>query len=305
MPPQTYQSRPHAARGPPPAARGPPPPTRRVPVTRGPAAGPRTDLSKADTSHTTHQLYVKVEDGNKSLTPNELKNRDLTLAVLKFIHDRLPIFQRMGLQIQVNRIRDVDLANPRLTDAMKRKGIVRLPALTTPTNLYLGVKEIEIVYKRNLEEFAAFKRQETAPVTGMTPEDDLDAYYQEMSGASAWKDAVEGGGDNDEGIGESIDMMDAYRGMMQSRESMGRKRSHRTPTYVSDSSSPSTSSRPDNIDDAQTTIDRMIRDIDSSSFDRAFSGGGGDSLIEDGGPGGSQDNLMERAFWSNMQETDA
>ena len=60
------------------------------------------------------------------------------------------------------------------------------------------------------------------------------------------------------------------------------------------------------VEDAeiQETIDRLARDIDDGMRDRAFASGGGDSLDDDGGAD-PQDDLMESAYWSNQNPSDA
>ena len=289
---------------------------------RGPPTGPRTDLSRADTGAIQHQLYVKVVTGNDP----DRKSRDITLEVLSYVHSRLPKFQQMGLSIKVNRIRSQDLQNPRLVEAMRKRGITRLPALTSPNNVYIGFKEISDVYERNIKEFAAIDRREERAVDGAAPDgNDLEDFYKgEMSFERAEEDAQE------TGIGESDDMMDSYRHMMERREKSetGRKTPRpggRPPSATPDgraerragppAASAAAPSRPDNVgsrrsapidpDDAeiQDTIDRLARDIDDNTRTMAFSSGGGDSLDDDGGSD-IQDDLMERAYYANMSSTD-
>ena len=52
----------------------------------------------------------------------------------------------------------------------------------------------------------------------------------------------------------------------------------------------------DEDDEIQDTIDRLSRDIDDGMRSRAFKGGGGDSLDDEGDD--PQDDLMESAYWS-------
>jgi hypothetical protein len=294
-------------------------PPRRPPIgVRGAPSGPRADLSRADTSVVQHQLYVKVVTG----ADPDRRSRVITLEVLQYIHSRLPILRNMGLAVKVNKIRSQDLQNPRLVEVMKRRGIERLPALTTPNNIYLGYKEISDIYERNIKEFSAVGRRGERPVEGAAPEDDLDSFYrEEMTFERAEEDAEE------TGIGESGDMMEAMREFMERRErsDAGRKRptAGRPPVAPAGGGDrraapprPPASSRPDNVgrapprpapvDDADReindTIDRLARDIDDDTRARAFSSGGGDSLDDDGGAD-VQDDLMERAYWQNMAES--
>lgn len=289
---------------------------------RGPPSGSRTDLSRADTSQVQHNLYVKVVTGADA----DHKSRDITLGALKYVHTRLATFAQMGIAVKVNKIRSQDLQDPRLIEAMRKRGITRLPALTTPNNVYIGLKEICDVYERNVKEFAAVASRGERPVEGILPEDDLDSYYrEEMSFERADEDAEE------TGIGEGDDMMNSYRRMMDRRDNSesGRRPHHiaggRLLATTSDVSGgprgggPRPAGRPDNIappaggarqrapvdaEDAeiQETIDRLARDIDDGMRSRAFTSGGGDSLDDDGGAD-PQDDLMERAYWANMSES--
>jgi len=298
-------------------------PPRRAPIgVRGAPTGPRADLSRADTSAVQHQLYVKVVTG----ADPDRKSREITLEVLRYVHSRLPMLQQMGLAVKVNKIRSQDLQNARLVEAMRQRGITRLPALTTPNNVYIGFKEISDIYERNIKEYAAIGNRGERPVEGIVPEDDLDTFYKdEMTFERAEEDAQEAG------IGESDDMMDSYRRMMERREKSeaGRKRPGAPspgwpPAAPADARDrraapprPAASSRPDNVgarparpapvdpDDAeiQETIDRLARDIDDNVRSKAFAVAGGDSLDDDGGAD-IQDDLMERAYYANMSATD-
>jgi hypothetical protein len=277
--------------------------------------GPRTNLAAADTSGVNHNLYVKIVTAGDS----DKKSGPLTLQVLEYVHARLPMFKKMGLAVKVNKIRSQDLRNAKLVAAMKRRGITNLPALTTPNNVYLGYKEICDVYERNIKEFAAVGRRGEKPIEGAAPEDDLTSFYgDEMTFERAEEDAQE------TGIGEGDNMMDAYRDMIERRE---RSEASRRPRVTRSTTGaavterraapprPTVSTRPDNVgaarrqvaldpDDAeiQATIDRLARDIDDNVLTRAHSAAGGDSYDDDGGAD-IQDDLMERAYWGNQDES--
>ena len=276
------------------------------------AGGPHTNPSRANTGQVTHNIYVKVVTGADA----DHKSRGITIDVLKYVHSRLPMFARMGLTVKVNKIRSEDLQNPRLVEAMRKRGITRLPAMTTSNSVYIGLKEISDVYERNIKEFAAVASRGEHPVEGFLPEDDLDNFYRnEMTFDRANEDEQE------TGIGEGDEMMDSYRHMMEHRENKGPGSSRlaagrpvsTTGNFRSAPPRPPSSVRPDNIappprrpvdaEDAeiQDTIDRLARDIDDGTRERAFAGGGGDSLDDDGAD--PQDDLMERAYWSNQSET--
>jgi hypothetical protein len=264
-------------------------------------------------------LFIKI------VAPGDpdTKSREITLAVLKYIHARMPDLKQMGLAVRVNKIRSQDLTNPRLVAAMRKRGITRLPALTTAANVYLGYKEICDVYERNIKEFAAQNRRGERPVEGAAPEGDLDALWrEEMTFERADEDMEESG------MNESGGMMDAYRHMMERREQSdaarrGTSRTRGAPAAPASRHAPpppSPASRPDNVssdrrqptkkppmdaEDAeiQDTIDRLAGDIDDGLVGRAFSSGGGDSYDDDG-HADPADDLMERAYFGNRESVD-
>jgi hypothetical protein len=275
-----------------------------------------TPVGQRTNGQTVHNLYVKVvADGDA-----DRMSRDITITTLKYIHKWLPVFTQMGISIKVNKIRSQDLQNHRLVEAMRKRGLTRLPALMTPNGVYIGLKEISGVYDKNVKEFTAAAAR---PAEGLLPEDDLDNFYRdEMTFERAGEDSQEAG------IGEGDDMMSSYRHMMERRD---RPDSHpprpatgRPPATTGDAPPrslhrslppPHAGGRPDNIapprrqranndEDAeiQETIDRLARDIDDGTRGLAFSQSGGDSLDDEGGAD-PQDDLMERAYWGNQSES--
>ena len=270
-----------------------------------------------------HNVYVKVVQKGDT----DVKSKDLTLQVLKYIHQRINIFKQMGLQIKVNKITSQDLQNVRLRAAMKKKGIARLPAMTTLTNTYLGVKEIFDIYDRNIKEYLAVRGREEKKIEGLAKEDDLDDYFKtEMTFERAEDDEKESG------IGESDDMMSAYQSMMQRRdEQNAKRRPSRLPSIPTAPrgraggpapAMPGQSGRPDNVggarrpttapptstasgdgdDEIASIISRMAHDIDSGTMSSAFQGNGGDSL--EGGEGADpMDKLMESSYWQNQESS--
>lgn len=275
-----------------------------------------------------HNLYVKVVTGADA----DHKSSSITVGVLKYIQTRLPALRSMGISVRVNTVRSQDLQNPRLVEAMRKRGITRLPALATPNDVYIGLKEITGVYERNLRAFADSRERPDEEEAG---DDALDSFYRdEMSFERADEDVEEAG------LGEGDNMMDSYRHMMERRESSSERRPGRpgagaaaagpaprgprgaAPRPPGAAPRPPGVARPDNLaqgghglaqgghdlasasEDAeiQETIDRLARDIDDGMRNLAFSTGGGDSLDDDGGAD-PQDDLMERAYWGNMSES--
>jgi hypothetical protein len=287
-----------------------------------PQTRPRIDLNQVDTGYQVHNLYVKIVPETES----DEMSKKLTRQILLYITSRLALLKQMGLKVNVNRVRSKDLQNPALTGAMKRRGISRLPALTTPNNVYLGVKEIVDIYQKNTKEYEAFNRREekTSYHEMDRPEDNLDQFYRDdMTEDNAKADA------EDEAIGDqdTESMMRSYSRMMQRREKLNKDRkSYRPdenggngapparPKQAAGTSAPprpAQSSRPDNVhqegDDAEITgmIDRINTELRGSDVDTAFSKGGGDSLEDDGldGAGSAQDKYMESMFWSNQEDS--
>jgi hypothetical protein len=295
----------------------------RVIGVRGAPTGPRVDLSRADTGEAAHDLYVKVvgpDDPDK-------KSRLLTLEVLKYVHSRLAEFKQMGIAIKVHRITAKHLQSPQLIGAMKKRGIARLPALTTANNVYLGFKEISDLYERNIRELAARDRRGERAAEGATDEDPYDEFFaKEMNFERAEEDAQETGLNAD-----AENMMDSYRHMIERREKSDSKHRPRQPGRsrededAGDAEAPrrAPQSRPrtaaagftdsaprrDNVarkmdaedEEINDTINRLSQDIDDNLHKKAFSEADGDS-----GEGGDsvQDELMERAFYSNHASSD-
>ena len=180
-------------------------------VPYGTRAGARVP---ADVDSTVHTIYVKVG-------ADDAKNREITLELLKYIHSQKPTFAQMGLAVKISKVRSQDLQAPRLVEAMRERGITRLPALVTPKNVFIGLKAIVDVYEQNIKEFDAVLRRREPPGAKKDEddEDDLTNYYRgEME--SERDDAD----DDEKGIGEGGSMMDSYRQMMEHRENSGRGR---------------------------------------------------------------------------------
>lgn len=291
----------------------------------------QVDLSRVDTGLMTHNLYVQIVPPAES----DDRSRQLTRDILVFITQNLPRFRQMGLKVNVNRVRSRDLQNPKLVAAMKSRGITRLPALTTPNDVYLGVLEIKSIYERNTKEFEAFTRREekTAHRNMDAPENALDEFYRsDMTFGNAEGDA------SDEAIGDqdTESMMRSYSHMMQRREKLNKDRKGyhsglagrssgdadapptRTPRQQSSSAAapprPAQSSRPDNVhqegDDEEITslISRINGEMHEDDTSKAFAGGGGDSLADDEGgvageSGDAADRFMQKHWLENQEDS--
>ena len=249
----------------------------------------------------THHLFVFVA-AEAACGPKNLKSRELSLAILTYVRDRVALFAEMGVRVQVTKITKKNLDNPRFVRTIRARGISSLPALATPNKIFIGNSAIEDVYERNIRDFEVWKRR----AGDATPEDSLASFYQdEMSIKEADDD-----GDDDESVGEGGNMMNAYRLMMQKREKRdgAAKRDRRSSSVARLAPAPRdgvssralrSPRRPDNV--AQ---DRRQTD-DGPVFPPA---GPADRLYEDEGPkdfgSSSQDDLMEKAYWANQEFSD-
>jgi hypothetical protein len=274
------------------------------PQSRPPRRGP-----SLDTSPVIHNLYVLVVDSSDK-SEQAQKARQLTLLVLQYINSRLGLFTKMGVNVRVHKVRKVDLGNMRLKAAMKAKGITSLPALITPNNTYVGNKAIGGVYERNIKAFEAYNRRGIEGPTGMAPEDELAKYYgAEMTIDKAKEEDKLGGGEE---IGEGKDMMSRYQDMMRHRDQRNKRKPGSQSTARSQSTTGQTARQPpvanrnNNISggsgDVDKLIEKMAGDIDSQTFEQAFSGHGGDGQVgSTDNNGNAQDDLMEKAYWANQQ----
>ncbi len=247
-------------------------------------------LGPPQPGHTLHNLFVQTSTriGPQELeSPAVLKGRRLTLQVLQYIQDHLGALAKMGIKVRVNRLRRCDLANSRVTQAMKNKGITRLPALVTPNRVYVGMREIAAVYERNIKAFEETVRR-SDPVSAGDRE--LRHYYaDEMSFERATQDQADG-----DVMDESADMMDDYRKLLQRREQ--RESSAPAPTVppagarpdnvAAPGPGPGVSLNPDNDPDTAMLIGRLEADL--RPYEPPFSGG-------------AQDDLMETAYWANQK----
>ncbi|GFR90047.1 hypothetical protein ElyMa_002557700 [Elysia marginata] len=235
----------------------------------------------AVSSSVIHNLYVFAADGGKLLDPDSRKSKKLTLAILKFIRDRLSLLLEMGVQVQAYPVKKKNLDNPRFIKAMKRRGISSLPALITPDSTYEGNRSIEKAYETGIAEYQTLLRRNAA--TALDADDDLANFYQsEMSFEQAADDFEV----------KSGDMMAAFNQMRQRREAHASKRT--------EASNPTIARRADNVA-PQGKSGSAIDPLRSwKSGDRKEVELGSDFDDDENNP---QDNLMEKAYWANMEQT--
>jgi hypothetical protein len=231
-----------------------------------------------------HYLYVKVITDSEDI---DTKSRAITLDILKFIHARLSIFAKMGILVKVHKVRSQDLQNANIIDAMKMRGITRLPALVIQKTVYIGINDIKKLYEKNIKTFLELNKNDK------DNDNELDNFY---------KGEMQNGVD-DNCLGEGEDMMSEYRKVMENRHGGC---SVNNSSRMDNSSRIDSSSRLDNIISTDTvfqdTVNKLARDIDPEIKARAFSSGGGDSL--EGDDADPQDDLMERAYWGRIDATE-
>jgi hypothetical protein len=297
-----------------------------MPPQRGPPRDP-------DTSDVVHQIYVKVVD---SAIDSDTKSKGITLQLLTFIHQHLAEFKQMGVAMKVNKIRSIDLKNERLIDAMRKRRITSLPAVTTLYGEYIGLKAIIDLYDRNLREHAAMASRGVAAVQGIVSEEaDLfrQFYGDEMTFEKAENDT------EDAQIGDNgMDLATAYREHMARREQFARPAATRggrggaagQPRAAPPRAAPprATVAQPraaaaaaavapprggnvappletDADDrDFNDMLERMSRDIDENTRTQAFSAGGGDADFDEN-TSDPRDDLMVSAFYANQTSSDA
>jgi hypothetical protein len=237
-----------------------------------------------------HNLFVLDEKVSQ-------KSRQCTLEILNYIVSIRPYFDQFGIQIKVNKIRSIDLANPRLIDAMKVKKITELPALITPNNVYLGVTGIKNLYEQNIREYEKLSQDDN-------PESDLQSYYaKEMTLERVAQDNAES-----DALTESDKIKTAYDMAVAQRKKTERPdnvKSQDLPNAKSwdlpnakswDSPNAKSWDSPNvkswDSPNAKSWDSPNVKSWDSPNVKSAE----GEQIDDEDNP---QDNLMESAYWNN------
>jgi hypothetical protein len=257
-----------------------------------------------------HQLYVKTGD------ESDTKSRGVTVAVLEYVRDNLKVLRQMGITLNVNRVRPQDVRNPSVVGAMRARGITRLPALVTPTKVYIGFDSIRGLYEQNIREFTRADKgaPDGASSDGDGDGDDLNRFYRGALAAGGVDEEEEPAG----GMMEEFQKMKARREESQSARPSQRGAAAATGTaaaatapvagaaaaaagaaaVAAPAAAPAAAARAeprlrraddqrdDNVD-TDALIDRLAHDID---------GDGDDGTID------PKDDLMMRAYWGNRVE---
>ena len=211
--------------------------------------------------------------------------RQLALSLLRYVHAKLRLFTEMGVRIRVHKISERVLQTPRVVEAMESRGITSLPALVTPTDVFLGNLEITAFYERNIRKFDAWGRKAPAVRGRADPEeaDELTNYYNtEMRLARL--DVPAGTEDDKVGDEGTTHMMKHYDSMLQMRQKRGQ-------TLLEEPGP--VRHRPNNVANETTTEFYPA----SSSRTPEF----GDT---DGDEGSAQeDRLMYQKYWNDQEGT--
>ena len=91
-----------------------------------------------------HVLYVRV------VAPGgDAGARARTLETLRWRDDNSTSLREMGVVMRVERVGGAALADPKIVAALAAAGVTSLPALRTPTGVYLGLAAIATLYGNN------------------------------------------------------------------------------------------------------------------------------------------------------------
>lgn len=243
-----------------------------------------------------------------------------TIRVLQFLAHCKPVLMRIGVVMEVHKIRPEMLRDPRLVAALQAKGIVEFPAVKTPRKLFAGVTNIARAYTVVIEDYKRMLKAQgeeadrTASavgrrglnVPGGASADDIyrDYYASELSFSAAETDH----GDEGMGGGGESGMMDKVRTMMKHRQMIDDQRAKKSGAYIHEDAAvashrqnPSDPAAPgvgDNVAD-EHLIDRLIATttapVTQETLDKAFQ--------SDGGSEDAREDLMLHAFWENQKES--
>lgn len=264
-----------------------------------------------------HDLYV--HSGKAAAGEAPRRARESSLEVLNYVDARLSVFRRMRLVVRVHRVRPEDLRHPRLKAALAGRGVTSLPALVTPNNIYVGVAAIGEVYEKNCREFAQWEaaRNRRRPAAPLAPEDAVAQFHRMEMGGGDGEEAVGEGpmDDDDDAMGEGGGIMDNYRAMIAARSGAppggqgGRgSRTATPPSQGGARAPPPAPARADNLGpggSAEDDFPGFLARLGGAAPRGGDGGVGGDDEGDDGAMGGTsaQDDLMEQAYWGNMEET--
>jgi hypothetical protein len=110
-----------------------------------------------------HVLYVRV------VAPGgDAGARARTLETLRWLDDNSSSLREMGVAMRVERVGSAALADPKIVAALAAAGVTSLPALRTPTGVYLGLAAIATLYGNNARALHAARATQAGPASRRT-----------------------------------------------------------------------------------------------------------------------------------------
>lgn len=257
----------------------------------------------------THKLIVYVPEAarGETLTAREIESRDRSVFILKYFAARKKFLAPMGVEISVLKVRKADLQRPAILQGFAQKRVTSLPALVTPANTYCAAGAIMKIYDGNIEAFQLKARQKEAEIGGIHRETDAEEYYRSImtfekaANDDKEDDPFEDGATGDQ-IMSGVEKMMAHRQAAQDRYKGGRKREGDAPLKPAAAPKAAGKGR-GNV--KTSSIDNLIQQVGSREigYDDVFGGGASDSAGESSRAGDARDNLIERAFLENMEDS--
>lgn len=257
---------------------------------------------------TVHHLLVYVPEASRgeTLTNREVESRNRSLFTLRYFAERKKFLAPMGVSINVMKIRKSDLQSKKVLQGFAKKNVRGLPALITPKNTYCDASAIVKLYDGQIERFQLEARQKEAEIGGLHHETESEEYYKRLM--TFEKAAADDKGEEDpfeeganaDGIMSRVDEMMKKRQAAQDRFKGGRKVAG---GVVKPAVKPQPGKGKGNVQ--TSSIDSLIQQVGSKevTFDDVFGGGAADSTDERNRSGDARDNLIERAFLENMEDS--
>lgn len=235
----------------------------------------------------------------------------VNIDFLSYINRNKELLQEMGVKVKVNSLLLDQLQDPEIEDFLRSNNINQFPILISGNKIHKGLQDIIKLYESNFNAYKAHKIhqmqlaqqerinqiknmypepvQKPVPVQRTEPvQKHEDQKNNDKNNIKDYMDFEIGGGkkkqeieddDNVFNMGDSGNMMDNYRNMMERRGGFKSKTKSVTITTTEESI------REDNveIDDSPLNIDPTKIDYD-----------------EEKDP---QDDLIEQAYWARMSES--
>lgn len=223
--------------------------------------------------------------------------------VLKFFNAAKSWLGRMGVKIEVSRVTQAQLANPRLVEAFRKKGVTEFPAAKTPNRLFLGVDQITRSYADVIDNFkeSTFVKARPAPpslsaLAASGADLHREFYKDELTMGAAERDT----GEDVLGDPGSKQMMSRFHEIATRRTEKDQSRTKRTGAFVDGAAPapPPARTRTGALSERGAMDDIIAKasgPVTQDTLDRAFA--------DDGENANAREDIMMRAFWTNQSET--